>query len=129
MTVFLIELRRLAVNRLYAALLALLLLFGHHVMHTSIILGIDGTAPFSALSFGTYLLVLLPLFALLAVLLTAQFFSPTARGVRALTQAAPYPPACLRASRALAAACALLLGMLVPVVYALGFYWVTFGGI
>lgn len=129
MTAFFIELRRLAAHRPYAALLALLLLFGRHVMHTSIILGIGCTAPFSALSFGTYLLDLLPLFALLAALLAAQFLSPSAKAVRVLTQAAPYPPARLRASRGLAAACALLFGMLVPVVYALGFYWATFGGI
>ncbi|MDO5377310.1 MAG: hypothetical protein Q4G52_03145 [Clostridia bacterium] len=129
MTVFFIELRRLAAHRLYAALLALVLLYGRHVMHTRIILGIGGTAPFSALSFGTYLLNLLPLLALLAVLLAAQFLSPSARALRALTQAAPYPPARLRAARGLAAACALLFAALASAAYALVFYAITFGRI
>lgn len=127
MTVFFTELRRLTVNRLYAALLALLALYGRSVMRTRIVLGVSGTAPYSALSFGTYLLYLLPLLTLLAALLAARFLSPGARAVRVLTRATPCPPERLRLSRALAGACALLIAALVPVAYALAFYKVTFG--
>jgi len=127
MTVFFTELRRLAINRLYAALLALLTLYGRHIMRTRIVLGINGTAPYSALSFGVYLLCLLPLFALLLALLTARFLSPGARAVRVLTRATPCPPNRLRLSRALASLCALLIAVLVPVAYALAFYKITFG--
>lgn len=127
MTVFFTELRRLAMNRLYIALLALLALYSRHVMRTRIVLGVRGTAPYSALSFGTYLLYLLPLFALLAALLAARFVSPGARAVRVLTRATPCPPERLRLKRILAGACALLIALLVPVAYALAFYKITFG--
>ncbi len=116
------ELRRLLLNKVFLALLAITGIFGYQVLAGNTIRGVAHTAPFSEWSYGAYLSAVLPL-PLIALLFFITFlYTPHEKRVAAITEATPIDPRAYRAVRCLA----MIVGYLVLVVMAVGIAWVWY---
>lgn len=97
--IYLFELRRLLVNRMFFGILAVLLTYGWLTLSGTIILGIADTAPFSPWSFGFYLSRMLPILCLGEMLMANFYVSPEERRARPVLAASPVHPGKLAAVR------------------------------
>ena len=87
--VFFYEFRRRATGKLFIGLLATCLVFAWFTLSTTIIKGVAGTAPFSAWSFGRFMSLMQPLFALAMLFGIWNAYTPATRRVGELTSATP----------------------------------------
>lgn len=83
------ELKRFLWNKFFLGLLFVTLLCGWQILKGDVIVGIAGTAPFSAWSFGYYLSKVMPLLLITLLFFVSMLFSPKEIGVRTLTEASP----------------------------------------
>ena len=91
--VFGYELRRVAVSWLFFGLLLINGIFDWYVLSMDIIVGIAGTAPFSAWSFCVYIGKIMPAAMVTVLLLLAGYYGKKQKKVEILTSAAPVTPA------------------------------------
>lgn len=85
--IFLIELKRLITNKMTIALIAIVTIYSYYILEQDIILGVNGTAPYSSLSIRTYLIKLTPLLILGLLLLISSLYSKRAKKVFVLFNA------------------------------------------
>ena len=123
--IFRIELKRLLMSKLTVAVAVVVSIYSYYVMQQDIILGVDGTAPYSGLSCATYAKCVLPVLLAGMLLLVSKPFSKQERKVLVLFDAMNVDRKkyfCVRCS-VIAIACSLI--CLIPVICAL----VTYCGI
>lgn len=97
--IFRYELKKLLMNRFFAALMLLTLWYSYILLRGSVILGIANTAPFSPWSFGFYLSSLLPLLSAILLFFIAFLSSKQEKMTQVLTSASPVPPGIYRLVR------------------------------
>lgn len=85
--IFKIELKRLLMSKLSIAVATVVGIYSYYVMQQDIILGVDGTAPYSGLSCATYAKCVLPVLVAGMLLLIAKPFGKQERKVLALFDA------------------------------------------
>lgn len=86
------ELKRLLLNKFFYGLLAITLWYSWQLLSGDIILGVSGTAPFSAWSYGTFLSRILPLLIITLLFFVSFYYSKQEQQVQALTLATPIKP-------------------------------------
>lgn len=85
--IFFIELKRLIKSKMTIAIMATVSIYSYYIMHSEIILGVEGTAPYSPLSFGTYIKAIAPLLIIGLLLLITTLHTKKARNVKVLFNA------------------------------------------
>ncbi|MDO5424528.1 MAG: hypothetical protein Q4F41_12455 [Eubacteriales bacterium] len=83
------ELKRLMWNWYYLGFLLVLLAYGWQVFRGVVIFGVNHTAPFSLVSFGAYLLWMLPVVLAVLGVFAGKMVSKKERKVQALILACP----------------------------------------
>lgn len=94
--IFRYELKKLLINRFFAALMIVTFCYGYMLLRGEVILGIANTAPFSPWSFGFYLSSLLPMLSAILLFFIAHLSSRQEKMTQPLTSATPVPPGCYR---------------------------------
>ena len=105
--IFRYELKKLLINRFFAALMFLTLWYSYMLLRGEVLLGIANTAPFSPWSFGFYLSSLLPLLSAILLFFIAFLSSKQEKMAQVLTSASPVPPGMYRLVRC----CAIFTGV------------------
>lgn len=85
--IFQMELKRLLINKLTIALFAIVSIYSYYIMHQEIILGVEGTAPYSKLSFETYIRAIAPLLVIGLLLLVTTLYSKQSKNAKVLFDA------------------------------------------
>lgn len=127
--IFYYELRRLLLNRFFAALLIITLYFSWRTLQDETILGVANTAPFSPWSIGSYLTHVLPLLIITLLFFISFLFSPQEKHVSVLTNATPTNPARYLLTRLTAILFGFLLLASAVFLLGYGFLWRLFGNI
>lgn len=120
------ELRRLLFNKYTAVFVAVIGFYSHWVMQGEIIIGVANTAPFSPWSFGVYMARVMPLLLVALLFFLSFLYSGDAQAVRVLTDASSMKPERYRLIRYGAVAVAFFFILLIPIIYAVCFYGITF---
>lgn len=125
-TIFKYELRRLLLSKEYLLLLAAALIYSFSLLRSMVVFGTNYTAPFSQLTFCTYVSSVSPILLILLLVLCARQFTASERRAMAIIDAAPMPFSTFKAIRYGAIACAFLIVMVLSAVICFIFYWVVF---
>lgn len=120
--IFLYELRRMLLNKIFLGLLLVNGLFAWFLLSFDIIMGIAYTAPFSTWSFCTYLGRTLPLAMITILLMLSNYYSKKQKQVEILTSATPVTSFCQVMIRTLAAGVCFILIYCVVIALSLLFY-------
>lgn len=83
--IMLYEIRRFVFSKIYAALLAITLVFSYYILSNNIIMGTDFTAPFSKWSYSFYLCSVLPFLVVAILFFCTYVFSKKEYAVRTIT--------------------------------------------
>jgi hypothetical protein len=121
------ELRRILLTRTYLYSVLLILLFSHNALGRLVIHGTYGTAPYSPLSYASFLTLLNPILLSVLMLWCAAVFSERERAVRRISLSTPVSNVGYMAMKAaaIAAAFAITAGLMVAASFA--FYIRQFG--
>lgn len=125
--IFFIELNRLIKNKMTIAIMAIVSIYSYYIMHNEIILGVEGTAPYSPLSFGTYIKAIAPLLILGLFLLITTLYTKKTRSVKILFNATQVDQRKYQIVRYLAIGLVFAVICLEPIVYAGFVYYKLFG--
>lgn len=85
--IFLIELKRLLTNKMTIAFIAIVTIYSYYILEQDIILGVNGTVPYSSLSIKTYIIKLAPLLILGLLLFISSLYSKHTKQVFVLFHA------------------------------------------
>ncbi len=125
-TIFNYELRRLLLSKEYPLLLIATLFFSVSLLRGMVLFGTSFTAPFSALTFGTYCASVTPFLLILLLVLCARQSKASERGAETIIGATPMPLPVFRLLRYGAIGCAFLFAVTLPLTTCLLFYRLVF---
>ena len=120
------ELHRLLLNKFFAGLLVVTMIFSYLVMDSEIVLGVANTAPFSGWSFGAFLVAVLPVLLVTLLFFITFLYSPNEKKVRAITDSSPISPKKYALIRCASIATGFVFISLAAIVVSLIFYTVLF---
>ena len=125
-TIFYYELKRILFSRAYIILLVTAIAYSLLLIRTSVIFGIEYTAPFSEMTFKAYVSSMRLLLFLLLLPLCMRTHSANERAVMSLVAASPFSPPVFRLLRHSAIASAYTLIALFSVAFCFVFYLLVF---
>lgn len=125
--IFWYELKRTVFTKAYAFLLLLILLYAVYVLKTSVVMGVDDTAPFSLWTFISYLLTFVPLLQAILLFFAARLFSPHENDVEKVTSSMPFSGSFYRLIKISVIAIAYIAAVLAIVIAGSVFYGWAFG--
>ena len=125
-TIFKYEFKRLLFSREYLLLLVITLLFSVTLLFNMVLFGANYTAPFSKLSFSTYISSVSPILFILLLALCARQFTPSERGAASIISAVPMPASTFQFLRYGTIACAFTIAAALPFAACFMFYRLVF---
>ncbi|HEY8422826.1 MAG TPA: hypothetical protein VIL05_13965 [Thermoclostridium sp.] len=125
-TVFRYEIKRLMYSKEYLLLLIVVLVYSMSLLRGVVIYGVNYTAPFSLLTFGTYCFSLSPFYFVLLLVLCARQFRTSERGAEAIICTTSMPFHIFRLIRLSAIGCAFLVAISLPFIACFVFYSLVF---
>ena len=125
--IFMYELRRMLLSKLFVALAVINGVFAWYVLSSEIVAGVAFTAPFSVWSFGYYLATVMSMAMMTALFLLSNYYSKKERQVEVLTSATPVDAAKYILIRNAVVTLGFVLLCFVAIVLSVFFYASVFG--